>query len=113
MAMIVQKRASETAIDELKIVSLEGAMRQSAKKDMRYLFAPPLSRNIGKNQAMSVRNRPRRPVQTCFRGARRMESSHSGPKNSIEDCLQPAAIPSTIALGTINRLSPEYVRQQR
>src|SRR6266851_2860708 len=113
MATIVQKRASETRIDELKIVCLEGTMRQSAKKDARYLAAPPLSRNIGMNQAVSVSDRTMKPVQTCFREARRMDSSHNGPKNNIEDCLQPAAIPSTIALGTMNLLSPEYVRQHR
>src|SRR5437867_4788685 len=107
MPMIVQRRAIDIVIDELKMVFLEGAAPKSASNEAKYRAAPPLSASIGMSQAARVTTSATAPAQICLGAARRMESSHSGPRNRIEDCLQPAAIPSMIALATRNLPSPE------
>src|SRR5260221_3572450 len=113
MPTIVQKRANDIKTDELKTVSLAGAMRQSSSKDEKYFSAPPLSRNIGTTQATSVTPRARNPARICLRGAIRSESSQSGPRKRIEDCLHPTAMPNRMALGTTKRAASEKLRQQR
>jgi hypothetical protein len=60
---MVQKRATDMKIDELRTVAREGATRQSANNEAKYLPAPPLAQSIGATQAKSVTARTRRPYQ--------------------------------------------------
>jgi len=58
---MVKKRATEMKMDELSTVAREGATRQSASNEAKYLPAPPLAQSIGATQAASVTARARRP----------------------------------------------------